>query len=86
MSSKLIKPFRHISDESSNDEIARQVRERNKGRVHIHNVAYASDGNDVNYDLMQQISAENNGVARRIMYNLNAVASVSNHNVGSTHY
>ena len=66
--------IRHTSDWTSNDEIARQVRERNDGRVLIHNVAF---GSGADYEFMQQISAENEGIDRRIFENLDAAASVS---------
>ena len=71
MLSKLI---RHTSDSTSNHEIARRVRERNNGRVLIHNVAF---GSGADYEFMQQISAENEGIDRRIFENLDAAASVS---------
>ena len=57
-----------------NQWIAKQVRERNKGRVLIHNVAF---GSEADYEFLQQISAENGGVDRRIFENLDAAASVS---------
>merc|ERR1719376_857886 len=63
----------HTSDWTSNDEIARQVRERNNGRVLIHNVAF---GSGADYEFMQQISAENEGIDRRIFENLDAAASI----------
>ena len=72
--SNLLTFNRHTSDGTSNDEIASQVRERNKGRVLIHNVAF---GAYADYEFMQQISAENEGVDRRIFENLDAGASVS---------
>ena len=71
--------IRHTSDWTSNDEIAWQVRERNNGRVLIHNVAF---GSGADYEFMQQISAENEGIDRRIFENLDAAASVSFINSG----
>ena len=68
------KTFRHTSDWTTNDEIARQVRDRNQGRVLVHNVAF---GAGADYQFMQQISAENEGIDRRIFENLDAAASVS---------
>lgn len=66
--------IRHTSDRTSNVKIASNVRRRNKGRVLIHNVAF---GSGADYEFMQQISAENGGVDRRIFENLDAAASVS---------
>merc|ERR1719354_1245853 len=63
----------HTSDWTSNDEIAWQVRERNNGRVLIHNVAF---GSGADYEFMQQNSAENEGIDRRIFENLDAAASI----------
>ena len=72
--SNLLTFNRHTSDWTSNDEIADQVRRRNNGRVLIHNVAF---GSGADYEFMQQISAENEGIDRRIFENLDAGASVS---------
>ncbi len=54
--------------------IAYGVRERNQDRVQVHNVAF---GEGADYEFMQQISAENGGIDRRIFDNMDAAVAVS---------
>merc|ERR1719466_246374 len=63
----------HTTDWKSNDEIAALVKTRNNERLHIHNVAF---GSGADYEFMQQISAENNGLTRRVFENMDAAASI----------
>ena len=48
-------------------------------------MAYFDDLNPAAYEFMQRMSAENNGIARRVFDNLNAKESVSFYNDESTH-
>ena len=53
--------------------MAAEVKDRNQGRVMVHNVAL---GDDADYDFMQTVSAQNGGFFRYIFDNMDAAVSV----------
>lgn len=72
----LSRDWSHKSTQSI-DEFVREVREGNKGKVIINTLAF--DPYDYP-EFSRRISAENNGISRRIFTNFDAAASVSFNN------